>query len=30
VTADRKSDGDWQKLAATADAEKLAAWIRPR
>jgi hypothetical protein len=27
VTAERKSDSGWQKLTATADAEKLASWL---
>jgi hypothetical protein len=30
LTAERKSDGDWQKLTTTADADKLTGWLRPR
>jgi len=28
VTAERSADGDWRRLTATADAAKLAAWVR--
>lgn len=30
VSAERQSDTNWQKLTATADAEKLTSWLRPR
>jgi hypothetical protein len=30
VTAERNSEGDWQKLTATAESDKLTSWLRPR
>jgi hypothetical protein len=30
VTAERKLDGNWQNVTATAEAENLAGWLRPR